>query len=103
MNHYQERSTTGQRKTSLEERLREHPQLRARIERLLDVVENTQGEVVKADEAEQRCVEELRKMGQAALQAWATGQAEQSERYWSARAGVSRKAKKNSSGRRASA
>lgn len=102
MKNSQETVTGDVRRKSLEERRREHPQFKARIERLLDVMEQADGEVVKADEAEQRCIEELRRMGQEALQGWADLQQEQLEHYWSERAGVSRKAKKNSTGTRAS-
>ena len=52
-------------------RLQRHPQLRAQIEALLDVVENSAGDVVTADEAEQRVVEDLRRLGHTALQSWA--------------------------------
>lgn len=41
---------------------------------MLDVIGNVNGDVVKADEAEQRLIEELRKMGQDALQSRADGQ-----------------------------
>jgi hypothetical protein len=40
------------------------------MERLLDVVENTGGDVKLADEAERRAIEELRKMGQQVMQGW---------------------------------
>ena len=99
---YQEPTVASPRRKSMEERLREHPQLKARIERMLDVMENVDGDVVKADEAEERFIEELRKMGQEALQGWADGQQEQLDRYWSEREGVSRKSKKNSPGIRGS-
>ena len=56
---------------SLEERLREYPDLYQRISELVAVVENAAGDVVKADEAEQRVIEELRQLGQSALQSWA--------------------------------
>ncbi len=102
MKTYLETTVASPGRKSVEERLREHPQLKARIERMLDVVENLGGAVVKADEAEERLVEEVRKMGQEALQEWAAGQQEQLERYWDERAGVARKAKKNSTGTRAS-
>ena len=58
-------------KQSLEERLREHPLLYARIEQLLGVVENAAGDVAKAAEAERRVIEEVRQLGQEALQSWA--------------------------------
>ena len=35
------------------------------------MVENAEGDAVKADEAEERVTEELRKMGLTALQSWA--------------------------------
>ncbi|NJP08826.1 MAG: hypothetical protein HC866_04540 [Leptolyngbyaceae cyanobacterium RU_5_1] len=59
---------------SLEERLSRHPELKAKIESLLCVVENAAGDLIKANEAEQRVIEEIRQMGQAALQGWATRQ-----------------------------
>lgn len=98
MKNYLETAPRGVRRKSLEDRLREHPQLRERIERMLDVMENADGEVVKADEAEQRFIEELRKIGQEALQGWAEGQQEQLDHHWNEREGVSRKEKKNSTG-----
>jgi len=102
MKKYLESAIDRPRRKSLEERLREHPQLRSRLEQMLDVLENVDGDVVKADEAEQRFIEELRKLGQAALQGWAAGQQAQLEHYWDEREGVSRKEKKNSTGTRAS-
>ena len=59
---------------SLEERLNRHPELRSKIESLLVVVENAEGDLVKANAAEQRVVEEIQQLGQSALQAWATRQ-----------------------------
>jgi hypothetical protein len=52
-------------------RLNHHPQLRARMETLLNVVENLAGDCTKADAAEQSVIEELRNMGNEALQCWA--------------------------------
>jgi hypothetical protein len=40
------------------EKLERHPELKARMESLLEVVENTNGDLVKAAEAEQRVIEE---------------------------------------------
>ncbi|MBW4491387.1 MAG: hypothetical protein KME12_26870 [Trichocoleus desertorum ATA4-8-CV12] len=64
----------GTESESLEERLNRHPDLKARIETLLSVVENAEGNLVKANEAEQRVIEEIQQLGQAALQGWATRQ-----------------------------
>ena len=52
----------------LAQRLHQHPYLRAKVEDLLAVVENTEGNLMSADAAEQRVIEEIQKLGQAALQ-----------------------------------
>jgi hypothetical protein len=52
-------------------RLNQHPELRERMESLLNVVENAAGNCTKADDAEQHVIEELRKMGNEALHSWA--------------------------------
>ncbi len=59
---------------SLEERLSAHPQLLSRIEALLNVVENSAGDIEQADLAEQRVIEEVRQIGQQALSSWAERQ-----------------------------
>ena len=51
--------------------LNQHPHLRERIETLLNIVDNVAGGCTKADAAEQAVIEELRKLGNAALQGWA--------------------------------
>jgi len=63
---------TDLKKNSLEKRLNKHPHLKNRIEKLLEIVENADGDVKKADEAEQRVIEELRRMGNDALHYWAS-------------------------------
>jgi hypothetical protein len=52
-------------------RLNQHPQLRERMETLLNVVEDVAGDCTKADAAEQSVIEELRNLGNEALQCWA--------------------------------
>ena len=52
-------------------RLNHHPALRDRLEALLNIVENVAGDCTKADAAEQAMIEELRKLGNTALQGWA--------------------------------
>lgn len=52
-------------------RLNHPPQLRERMETLLNVVENVAGDCTKADAAEQAVIEELRHMGNEALECWA--------------------------------
>jgi hypothetical protein len=61
------------------QKLHAHPQIRERIISLLSVVE-AQGEGLKrADDAQERLIEELRRMAQEAMQAWATGQVHQTQ------------------------
>ena len=65
------------RKRSLEERLNAHPHLRDRIDQLLGIVEDSEGKIDKADEAEQRVIDELRRLGQEVLEDWAAGKEKQ--------------------------
>jgi hypothetical protein len=67
----------SQQPESFENRLNAHPELRAKFEDLLSVVENAQGDLIRADAAEQRVIEEIRHLGQTALQEWATRQQQQ--------------------------
>jgi hypothetical protein len=62
---------TTDRDRVLLERLNRHPQMRARVESLLAVVEDAAGDCERADAAERRMIEELRQMGHDALTAWA--------------------------------
>jgi hypothetical protein len=90
--------TDSGRERSLDERLREYPELRARIEALVEIVENEGGDVVKADDAEDRVVEEIRRIGQEALQGWSERKHRRLVREFDERDGVSRKEKKRSTG-----
>ena len=89
---------------SLEERLARHPELKAKKESLLAVVENAEGDLVKANDAEQRVLEEIRPLGQSALQTWATRQNQgQTEGFIQANPQAERSRKKASTGTVASA
>lgn len=77
---------SSQMKRGLEERLREHPELRERFEKMLDIVEN--------DDAELRVLEQVRGLGRELLQGWAEEGAEKVERAWDNRQDFSRKEKK---------
>ena len=83
---------------SLEERLLRYPQLRDRVMTLLDVVENSSGDVVKADQAEQLLIEELRRFGLDALQTWAERKHSRIETQCDGRSDLTRKTKKNFTG-----
>jgi hypothetical protein len=51
------------------QRLNAHPVLRARVESLLGAVEDAGGDLAKADAAERRMIEDLRRLGNEALTA----------------------------------
>jgi hypothetical protein len=90
------------RRRSLEERLKDLPEVRARFERMLDLIENAAGDVEKAAEAERRVIEELRQMGNEVLHSWARRQEQKKEEKFNKKPGVNRKKKKLSTGTRGS-
>lgn len=90
------------RKQSLEERLKEYPELKAKMETMLGIIENAGGDVEKAAEAERRIIEELRQMGNEVLHGWARRQQQKKEDEYNAKPGVNRKEKKTSTGTRGS-
>jgi len=83
---------------SLEGRLKEYPELKAKIEAMLAIIENAGGDVEKAAEAEQRIIEEMRPMGNEGLHSGARRQQQKKEDEYQAQPGVNRKRKKNSTG-----
>ena len=60
------------------DRINRHPELRERMEALLNIVENAEGDCTKANDAEQRVIEEVRKIGNTALHGWANQAVERS-------------------------
>jgi len=90
--------TASTRKRNLEERLKDQPEFKARVEKLLDVIENAAGDIEKAAEAERRVIEELRQMGNEVLHGWARRQQQKKEEEFASKAGVNRKEKKTSTG-----
>lgn len=89
----------NQRMQRLIEKLAAQPEVFDRIERMLEVVENETGEAMTADQAEELLVQELRRMGQVALQGWANRKEEKLEREYGARSELVRREKKDSPGR----
>lgn len=65
----------GMSDEALLNRLNGHPELRSRVESMLLVVDDEMGNLQEADAAEMQLIEQMRRMGQESLQAWATGQA----------------------------
>ncbi len=54
-----------------ESRLANYPVLQTRMSQILDIVENTQGDVPRADDAEDKGVSALRQSGREILTDWA--------------------------------
>lgn len=61
----------AERKMSLEELLAKHPELRERIEALVDIIYDTRGELDRADDAEERVIDEVRQLGREVMESWA--------------------------------
>lgn len=62
---------TSRTENTLATRLEKHPALKARFEAILDLAENTHGDLISADEAEQRAIEQVRRLGNEILHDWA--------------------------------
>ena len=52
---------------SLDERLAKHPELRAKLGGMLDILENAQGDLIKANDAEERILAGLQQIGNQVL------------------------------------
>jgi hypothetical protein len=89
-----EAKIVGGKRESVAKRLERHPELKARVERLLDVVEDTAGDVRLADEAERRAIEELRQMGRDVMQGWGQKASSKEALEMEAKGGVIRHVKK---------
>jgi hypothetical protein len=85
------------------DRLQRHPDLQTEFEAILDIVENSSGDVVKADEAEERVAQRLQHLGQQAIQTWATRKHQYVQAESDARSDLTRKEKKDSTGTPATA
>jgi hypothetical protein len=73
-----------------------YPYLRSRFESVMDVVEDTDGNIDKADEAEQLLIDEMRQMGKEALHDWAVGkEQEKVKNLIHDRDGIKKHSKKN--------
>jgi hypothetical protein len=69
-NYNEEEVPMSDRKKSFEERLSEYPELKERFEAILAIAEAEGNELEKADDAEQRAIEEVRKLGSELMHAW---------------------------------
>ncbi len=78
--------------------LNANPQIKNRIASMLAVVQDAAGDLKEADAAEMRLIEEIRLMGQEAMQSWASRQVELTEQVVRRGGQVQREGKKNSAG-----
>ena len=85
------------------DRLHRHPELQSEFEAILDIADNSQGDVVKADEVEERVSQELQRLGQRVIQSWATRKHLKLQADSDARSDLTRKEKKESTGTHATA
>lgn len=53
------------------DRIKRYPKLKGRMESILNLVENKEGDLIKANDAEKRARDELRKLGNEVLHDWA--------------------------------
>ena len=91
------------RKKSFEDRMDEIPGLRERFEAILTISEAEGNELKKADDAEQRTIDEVRKLGNEVLHAWARKREEHTVMQLTAKESkVTKHGKKKSTGTRRS-
>jgi hypothetical protein len=84
----------GKRAEDVAQRLERHPVVKSRMMRLLDLIENTDGDLRRADDAERRAIDELRAMGQELLRGWGQHLADEEARRAEQDATVVRQVKK---------
>ena len=53
------------------EQLRRHPEMMARFQSILDITRNADGPLKTADEVEELLIQEMRRVGNAAMNQWA--------------------------------
>jgi len=86
---------------SLEERLQSFPELQSRMARIIDIAENANGDLIRADDVEERVTEEIQKLAQEVIQGWAEKESErQAEAFQSSDHRSYNHGKKNSTGKR---
>jgi hypothetical protein len=80
-------------------RLEKHPHMIARITAMLDVAENTSGDVELARDAEEKICEEITKMGYEMLTMWGEGQESKKRKIYEERINAIKHGKKKLTGK----
>jgi hypothetical protein len=65
------RQELSPQETQLLEQLRQHPEMMARVQSILDIARNAEGPLKTADEVEELLIQEMRQLGRTTLQHWA--------------------------------
>ena len=68
--------SVSQSEAQLLERLRQHPEMRERVQSILDIAYSAEGPLKSADQVEELLIQEMRRLGNTSMQQWAM-QAEQ--------------------------
>ena len=55
------------------ERLRQHPNLAERVDSILEIATTAEGPLKRADDVEELLIEQLRRLGHATMESWASG------------------------------
>ena len=63
----------SQAEVQLLEQLRQQPEIRERVQSILDITGNANGPLKTADEVEELLIQELRRLGNTSMNQWATG------------------------------
>jgi hypothetical protein len=64
-------SQFSQQEARLMEQLRQHPEIMARVQSILEIAHNQNGPLKTADEVEELLIEEMRRLGGVTLRHWA--------------------------------
>jgi hypothetical protein len=62
----------SEQETRLIDQLRQHPEIRARVQSILEIARNAEGPLKTADEVEELLVQEMRQLGNVTMNKWAT-------------------------------
>lgn len=68
-----QRSQLSAQELQLIEQLRERPELMERFRTILEIATSREGPVKRADEIEALLIEEMRRLGHATMESWASG------------------------------
>ncbi len=63
----------SQQESHLIEQLRRHPEIRQRVQSILEMAQSAEGPLKTADQIEDLLVEEMRRLGNATMREWAAG------------------------------